>query len=329
MRILITGVAGFIGSNFAKHILDAHGNEYEVIGIDNLSGGYVENVPDGVEFHVLDLVKDDLSPVFKGRKIDYVFHLASYAAEGISPWMRSFVYSNNILSTSNIVNACINHDAGKLVFTSSMSVYGDSGEVFNENDRPNPQDPYAVSKYASELDIRTAGIHHGLDWCIVRPHNVYGEGQCLWDRYRNVFGIWMRKTLQDEPLLIYGDGNQVRCFSYIGDIVEPLLVAGTSDRTTGEVINLGGTTPHSLNESAEIFQGVTGCRDFTHVEARNEISTGIPSFYKSIQFLGYGNETPLETGLRNMWEWAKTQPDREELKFKDTEITKGLHDYWK
>ena len=328
-RILITGVAGFIGSKFAGHILDTHGGEYEVTGIDNLSGGYIENVPDGVEFHNLDLAKDDLSPVFSGRHYDYVYHLASYAAEGISPWMRTYVYSNNILSTSNVVNACINHDAGKLIFTSSMSVYGDSGREFNESDTPNPQDPYAVSKYASELDIRTAGIHHDLDWCILRPHNVYGEGQCLWDRYRNVFGIWMRKTLDNDIPIIYGTGEQVRCFTYVKDIMEPMLTAGTSPWTSWQTINLGGTTPCTLNQAAETFQTITDCRDFKYMEARKEIFSGIPSFQKSVDLLAYGGDTPLKEGLTNMWEWARTQPRRDELKFDETEIDKGLHGYWK
>ncbi|HQR94858.1 MAG TPA: NAD(P)-dependent oxidoreductase, partial [Sediminibacterium sp.] len=180
-QILITGVAGMIGSKLAEYLL-AHYPEYEVIGIDNLSGGYQENLPEHVRFHQLDLVTDSLDEVFKDGHIEYVYHLAAYAAEGLSPFIRCFNYQNNLVATANVVNSCIKYSVKRLVFTSSMAVYGIGTPPFSEAHIPSPVDPYGVAKFACEMDIQIAGDQHGLDWCIVRPHNVYGQHQNIWDK---------------------------------------------------------------------------------------------------------------------------------------------------
>ena len=167
--ILITGVAGLLGCRLARWILE-NKPEYSVVGIDNLFGGYIENVDSRVEFFNRDLCKDDISDIFNKYNIEYVFHFAAYAAEGLSPFVRKFNWMNNSVSTASIINECIEHNVMKLVYTSSMSVYGHgslNGNRFDENDQPNPIDPYGVSKYACEMDIRIAGEQHGLDWCII------------------------------------------------------------------------------------------------------------------------------------------------------------------
>ena len=217
--VLITGNAGLIGSRLADWILEHH-PKHEVVGVDDLSGGYIENIDPRVIFYRRDLSKENIGDLFEKHQFKYVFHMACYAAEGLSPFMRKFNYSNNVLSTVNIINECITHDVKRLIYTSSMSVYGwgiKKGVLFDEDDKPEPIDPYAISKYACEMDIKVAGEQHGLDWCIIRPHNVYGIGQNIWDKYRNVLGIWMYQTLNNEPMLIYGDGEQTRAFSYIDD----------------------------------------------------------------------------------------------------------------
>lgn len=163
-----------------------------MVGIDNLFGGYIENVNKDVVFYNRDLSKDDIADIFQKHEFEYVYHFAAYAAEGLSPFMRKFNYSNNVLSTVNIINNCITYGVKRLVYTSSMSVYGhgvQKGRIFDENDPLQPIDPYGISKYACEMDIRVAGEQHGLDWCIIRPHNVYGIKQNIWDKYRNVLGI--------------------------------------------------------------------------------------------------------------------------------------------
>ena len=125
MTVLITGVAGLIGSRFAEWILKTQPG-VTVIGIDNLSGGYVENVPESVRFFQLDLVNspDEISKIISAKKVDVIYHLAAYAAEGLSPFIRRFNYETNVIASVNLINAAIQHDVKKFIFTSSMAVYG-------------------------------------------------------------------------------------------------------------------------------------------------------------------------------------------------------------
>ena len=221
MNILITGVAGLLGSRLADWIVENIPDAY-VVGMDDLSGGYKENVNKKVHFWQMDLIHHPIENCFENHRFDYVFHFAAYAAEGLSPFIRSYNYQSNIVATSRIVNNCIKYGVKRLVFTSSAAVYGDKNSVLDENDQPDPIDPYGIAKYACEMDIRVAGEQHGLDWCIIRPHNVYGAKQNIWDKYRNVLGIWMVQHMLGEPMTIYGDGMQMRAFSYIDDSLEPL-----------------------------------------------------------------------------------------------------------
>lgn len=329
--ILITGNAGLIGARMADWILENH-PEYEVVGIDNLFGGYVENIDPRVAFYRRELSTDSLTDIFDKHEFEYVYHFAAYAAEGLSPFMRMFNDRNNMLSTDNIINECISHDVKRLIYTSSMSVYGwgiKQGVVFNEDDTPAPIDPYAVSKYACEMNIKIAGEQHGLDWCIIRPHNVYGEKQNIWDKYRNVLGIWMYQTLNNKPMLIYGDGEQTRAFSYIGDCLQPFWDAATFPEASKEIINVGGVRGYSINDAAKALCNITGYDKIEHKEARHEVKHAVPNPQKSIDLLGYKQQTSLEDGLRKMWEWAKMQPNRPQYKWENYEITKGIYSYWK
>ena len=329
--VLITGNAGLIGSKFADWILE-NKPEYEVVGIDNLFGGYIENVDPRVVFYRRELSLDKLTDIFDKHEFEYVFHFAAYAAEGLSPFMRMFNDKNNMLSTDNIINECIGHDVKRLIYTSSMSVYGwgeNPGKQFDENDIPAPIDPYAVSKYACEMNIKIAGDQHGLDWCIIRPHNVYGEKQNIWDKYRNVLGIWMYQMLNDKPMLIYGDGEQTRAFSYIDDCLPSLWNAAVYESASKEIINVGGVHGYSINEAAELLCKITGYDKVEHKEARHEVKHAVPNPSKSIALLGYKQITSLEEGLKKMWEWAKTQPNRPQYKWENYEITKGIYSYWK
>lgn len=330
--ILITGVAGLLGSKFADWMIENKSDEYTVVGIDNLFGGYIENVHDDVIFYQEELATANLKQIFDKYDFEYVFHFAAYAAEGLSPFMRRFNYQNNVLSTVNIVNECITHDVRRLVYTSSMSVYG-HGDMrhnrFDEDDECRPIDPYGVSKYACEMDIRIAGDQHDLDWCIIRPHNIYGEKQNIWDKYRNVLGIWMNRVLRDEPILIYGDGEQTRAFTYIDDDLPCLWNAATSQCASRQVINLGGIIPYTINEAANILCGVTGYGKIEHREPRHEVKWAVPTYQKSIDLLGFRHLTDLDEGLTRMWTWARRQPRRPQYKWDNYEITKNLYSYWK
>ena len=329
--ILITGVAGLLGSNIADWIIENQ-PEYEVVGIDNLFGGYIENVNDKVIFYKRELSFDDISDIFEKHQFEYVFHFAAYAAEGLSPFMRKFNYSNNVLSTVNIINNCINYCVKRLIYTSSMSVYGwgvEKGKLFDEDDVPQPIDPYAISKYACEMDIRVAGEQHGLDWCIIRPHNVYGKKQNIWDKYRNVLGIWMVQVINNKPLTIYGDGEQTRAFSYIDDCLQPFWNAAVFPEASKQIVNVGGKIGYTINEAAKTLIKITGYDKIKYAEARHEVKYAVPTTEKSEKLLQYKQLFDLEMGLKEMWEWAKTQPNRKQYKWENYEINKGIYEYWK
>lgn len=323
--VLITGVAGLLGSNMADYILHNE-KDYGVIGIDNLFGGYLSNINNEVIFYQRDLSKDNINDIFENHNVEYVFHFAAYAAEGLSPFMRMFNWQNNSVSTANIINCCIKYKVKRLIYTSSTSVYG-HGKC-DETETPKPIDPYGISKYACEMDIQVAGEQHNLDWCIIRPHNIYGEKQNIWDRYRNVIGIWMFQILNKQPITIYGDGEQTRAFTYISDILKPLWNTAVFENASKEIINLGGTKTYSINEVAKVLCNITHYENIIHKEPRYEVMNISPTYQKSIDILGYKNETDLMEGISRMWKWAKIQPNRERFKWDNYEITNGLYSYW-
>ena len=329
MKVLITGVAGLLGSRLADWIIE-NKPEVDVIGVDDLSGGYLENINPKVELWQMNLVEHPIENIFEFHKIDYVFHFAAYAAEGLSPFIRCYNYDNNLKATAKIVNECIKHDVKRLVFTSTLAVYGHgNGGIFDESQQQAPIDPYGVAKYGCEMDIQIAGEQHGLDWCIIRPHNVYGVKQNIWDKYRNVLGIWMYQHLNGEDLTIFGDGEQTRAFSYIDDTLEPLWNSAVRKEASKEIINLGGIEEISINEASSVLLQVLGKGTRTYLEPRHEVKHSIPTFQKSIDLLGFEHKTDLVEGLTQMWEWAKEQPIRERFVWPEYELDKGIYSFWK
>lgn len=327
--VIITGVAGLLGSRLADWIIENH-PEYNVVGIDDLSGGYIENINKKVIFLNINLTSPSIKDIFQQYKPKYVFHFAAYAAEGLSPFIRTYNYTNNLLPIANLVNNCINYDVKRLIFTSTMAVYGHGeGGIFHEDMKRNPIDPYGVAKAACENDIEIAGEQHGLDWCIIRPHNVYGTKQNIWDKYRNVLGIWMYYHMEGKPITIFGDGNQKRAFSYIDDSLEPLWNAAIRPEASKQIINLGGIHEYSINEASDILYGVLGGAEKVYLEGRHEVHTAISTFQKSIDILGFEHKTNLKEGLTKMWEWAQQQPKRERFVWGDYEIKKGIYSFWK
>jgi len=328
MKILITGVAGLLGSRLADWINNNVPNS-TVVGIDDLSGGYKENIPKNTKFYWCDLKDPGLKSIFEEEKPDYVFHFAAYAAEGLSPFIRTYNYENNLVATANLINECIRHDVKRLVFTSTLAVYGHGyGGIFDEDQIPKPIDPYGVAKYACEMDIQIAGEQHGLDWCIIRPHNVYGVKQNIWDKYRNVLGIWMYQHLNNEPMTIFGDGEQTRAFSYIDDSLEPLWKAAILPEASKEIINLGGIEEYSINQANKILREIVGSNNVVYKEARHEVKHSIPTWKKSVDILGFEHKTSLKEGLTNMWEWAQQQPMRDRFVWPSYELDKGIYKFW-
>lgn len=329
MKVLITGVAGLLGSRLANYLIETK-SDIDVIGIDDLSGGYIENIHPNVKFHQLNLNDSKLKTIFEETKPDYVFHFAAYAAEGLSPFIRVYNYQNNLVSTANIINECIRHQVKRLIFTSTLAVYGHgNGGIFDEAQIPNPIDPYGVAKYGCEMDIRIAGEQHGLDWCIIRPHNVYGINQNIWDKYRNVLGIWMYQKLNNLPITIYGDGTQTRAFSYIDDNLESFWNAAILPAASKEIINVGGIEEISINDACDTLLDIMGGGEKVYLEQRHEVKHSIPTWQKSVDILGYEYKTNLKAGLMEMWEWAQRQPMRDRFIWSNYELDNGIYKYWK
>lgn len=330
MYILITGIAGLIGSNFSDWIIN-NINNVDIIGIDNLSGGYIENINENIIFYNIDLTDyDKIEDIFNKYSITYVFHFAAYAAECLSPFIRKFNYTNNLLVTTNLINLSIKYRITRFIFTSSMATYGfgDNKLPFTEETPQIPIDPYGVAKLACELDIKIANTQHNLDYCIIRPHNVYGEKQNIWDKYRNVLGIWMYQIINDKPITIYGTGEQTRAFSYIGDIMNPLWNAAILEKSKNQIINLGGTKEYSLNDVSSILLNITKKGARLYLEPRHEVKHAYCSYKKSIDILNFKMTTNLEDGLLKMWTWVKTQKNRERKEWDNFELNLNIYSYW-
>jgi UDP-glucose 4-epimerase len=259
MRVLVTGCAGLLGSNFCEYLLENIDN-IEIIGVDDLSGGYIENVDKRVKFLKANLTdKADqkiIEKEFKDGYIDYIFAYAAIACEGLSPFIRQYTFMNNAVANAFLINCGIKYKIKRFVYTSSMAVYGKGQVPFSEDLVPNPIDTYGIAKYACEMDLKVAYEQHGLEYCIIRPHNVYGKYQNIWDPYRNVLGIWMYNALHNKPFTIYGDGEQTRAFSYIDDILPCLWNAAIKDHAKNEIVNVGGMQHKSLNDAKDILSKI-------------------------------------------------------------------------
>ena len=329
-KILITGVAGLLGSRLSDWIIN--NTNYEVVGIDDLSGGFTENISPKVKFYKFNLTNlEKLKEVFKKENIEIVYHFAAYAAEGLSPFIRKFNYENNVIASSNLITCSIEFSIKRFIFASSMAVYGDKYEPpFHEDLLQAPIDPYGIAKYAVEMDLKIASHQHGLNYTIIRPHNFYGINQNIWDKYRNVLGIWMYQILNKESPTIFGDGSQVRAFSYVDDSVIPFWNASQNDNCKGEIINLGGTKEYSISDACNILINVTGQNiKPVYLEPRHESKYAWATWDKSIELLGFEHKVNLEEGTAKMWEWAKKQPNRERYVWPEYELNKGIYEYWK
>jgi len=327
-KVLITGVAGLLGSRLADWISEHH-PDVKIVGIDDLSGGYIENVNQNVNLFIMDMGNTSLKEVFAQRgPFDIVYHFAAYAAEGLSPFIRKHNYINNLVVTSEVINNCITYGCRRLVFTSSMAVYGHGWPPFDEGDFRNPIDPYGIAKAACEQDIEVAGHQHGLDWCIIRPHNVYGAKQNIWDSYRNFIGIAIYKGLIGDPVTIYGTGEQTRAFSYIDDSLPCLWEAGINPMASKEIINLGGIEETSILNVANIVNDLCGC-GVVFLPERHEVRHAFSTWSKSVDILGFEHKTSLTDGIHKMWDWAKQQPKRDRFVWKTYEVDAGLYPQWK
>jgi UDP-glucose 4-epimerase len=324
---LVTGGAGFLGSHVAYALL-ARGEE--VVVLDDLSGGFEENVPPGARFvkgSILDRAL--IERIFSEHRVRQVYHLAAYAAEGLSHFIRRFNYENNLIGSVNLISASVNHRVECFVFTSSIAVYGAGQVPLREDMTPHPEDPYGIAKLAVEQDLKACREQFGLDYVIFRPHNVYGERQNIGDRYRNVIGIFMNQIMQGSPLTIFGDGSQTRAFTYVGDIAPVIAEAPRTPRAFGEAFNVGADTPYAVRDLAEAVSRVMGVKPKIDFQpARNEVAHAYSSHDKVRAYFTCPPETGLEAGLARMAAWARAHGARQSAPFEGVEISRGLPPSW-
>ena len=299
MKVIVTGGAGFIGAHVARHLLEAG---HDVVVLDDLSGGYEENVPEGATFVAGSVADAELvDELFRANEFSHVFHLAAYAAEGLSHFIRRFNYTNNVLGSINVLNAAVRAETvERFVFASSIAVYGPAQTPMSEDVVPEPEDPYGIAKYAVELDLAAAQRMFGLDYTIFRPHNVYGELQNSADPYRNVIGIFMNQVMSGRPMTIFGDGLQTRAFTHIDDVAPIIARSIDVPEAANEVFNVGADTPYTVLDLARAVATAFGVAEpeIEFLPARKEVVHAFSDHAKLHRVFGKEPTVPLEDGLR-------------------------------
>ncbi|MCK5243075.1 NAD-dependent epimerase/dehydratase family protein [bacterium] len=330
LKILVTGAAGFVGSHVAQRCLELG---MEVVATDDLSGGFQENVPEKATWVQGD-IQDDLfvkSLWGKYGPFDYVYHIAAYAAEGLSHFIRRYNYMNNLVASINLLNASVKNNVKCFIFTSSIAVYGTNQLPMTEDLIPQPEDPYGISKYAVELDLKAAYEMFGLNYVIFRPHNVYGEKQNISDKYRNVIGIFMNQVLHKKPMTIFGDGEQTRAFSYIDDVAPIIAKAPQVQEAYQKTFNIGADTPYSVvtlaEEVAKAFE--VECQ-VQHLDARNEVVHAFAD-HSQVRKIFTSNREPisLAEGIGRMAAWVKARGPMLPVTYDNIEIVKNLPPSWR
>ena len=303
---------------------------HHVVVLDDLSGGFLDQVPDGATF-VQGSVTDEalVGQLFAKHRFDVVYHLAAYAAEGLSHFIRRFNYTNNLIGSTTLINAAVRYEVRVFVFTSSIAVYGTGQLPMVEDLEPRPEDPYGVAKYAVELDLRAAHEMFGLPWVVFRPHNVYGENQNIGDRYRNVIGIFMNQLMQGVPLTVFGDGQQTRAFSYIGDVAPAIARCIDEPAAMNQVFNIGADVPYTINQLAlEVGRAMGVAPVIRYLPPRREVQDAYASHEKARRVLGARATVPLNEGLERMADWARRVGARMGKAFDPIEIRRGLPEVW-
>ncbi len=327
-NVLVTGGAGFIGSHVAERL---HQQGYSVTVLDDLSGGFEDNLVHGIRI-VRGSINDSnlVNNLFEQEKYAFVYHLAAYAAEGLSHFIKRFNYENNLLGSVNLINAAVNYNVKCFVFTSSIAVYGTSPELPMTEDTPAcPEDPYGIAKLAVEQELHVSNTMFGLNYVIFRPHNVFGERQNIGDKYRNVVGIFMNQILQGNPMTVFGDGNQTRAFSYIDDVAPVIADAIDTPSAYNQIFNIGADTPYSVNDLASHVANAMGVKsNILHLPPRNEVLNAYSSHEKVRRVFGERELVSLEEGLHRMAAWVKRHGARESQKFQDIEVMKNFPQAW-
>jgi UDP-glucose 4-epimerase len=326
-KVLVTGGAGFIGSHLTGELVN---RGCRVTVLDDLSGGFASNVEPKARFVHGSVTDQNLvNAIFSSADFDYVFHLAAYAAEGLSHFIKRFNYDNNLMGSVNLINAAINHQVKCFVFASSMAVYGKNQIPMSEDMLPLPEDPYGIAKLAVEHELRVSHEIFGLDYVIFRPHNVYGERQNIGDRYRNVVGIFMNQIMQGQPMTIFGDGEQTRAFTYVQDVAPVMAGAPVNPLARNRVFNVGADTPYTVNELARRTAKAMGvAAKIQYLDERNEVKHVVGNHKRLHEVFGYQARFSLEAGLERMARWARSVGPRHSQPFANVEIEKNMPKSW-
>ena len=326
-NILVTGGAGFIGCYVADELVK---QGHDVTVLDDLSGGFLRNVPEGAKFVKGSITDHELVDSLTAGK-QLVYHIAAYAAEGLSHFVRRYNYQNNVIGSANIINSCVRHNVECLLYTSSMAVYGAAQTPMDEAMVPAPEDPYGIAKYSVERDIAAASSLFGLPYVIIRPHNVYGEKQNLSDRYRNVIAIFINQVMQGIRPTVYGDGSQTRAFSHIDDVTSCIVRAAFEEKARGEIINLGAATPANISDIAKFVINAFGSGlEPEYLETRYEVKHAFCTTEKSERLLGFKDRISIEQGIKRMVEWARSVGPVEFIDWSSLyELDRNMPGYWK
>ena len=305
-KILVTGAAGFLGSHLSEKLADMG---YKVVGIDNMIGGYDDNVPKNIEFYNLDCCNfNEVKKIMKG--VNVVYHCAATAHEGLSVFSPFEITKNNYLASVSIFSAAVNAKVNRIIFCSSMARYGDQQAPFTEKMKPKPVDPYAISKVASEEVLKNLCELNGIEWVIAIPHNIIGPRQKYDDPFRNVVSIMINRMLQGKAPIIYGDGMQTRCFSYIDDCLSCLIPMLDQKNLNRETINIGPDEEFvTINKISEICSNVTGVNlNPIHKKDRpKEVKHATCSADKARKLLNYKTQVGLREGIQKTFEYIKSR----------------------
>ena len=306
MKIFITGIAGFLGSHLADRMIELG---HEVAGNDTLIGGYMDNVPQGATFYQIDCCDNEgMTRAIAGS--DVVIHTAATAHEGLSVFSPSFITKNIFEASVSTISASIQNKVKRFVFCSSMARYGNQQVPYTEDQTPQPEDPYAVAKVASEDVLKILCDTHGMEWNIAIPHNIVGPRQRYDDPFRNVMSIMINRNLQGKPSIIYGDGLQTRCFSYVGDCISCLEKMALDPNLVSETINIGpdeGTI--TVKDMAVLVAKECGI-DLApiHMPDRpREVKHASCSADKARKLLNYETKTSLEESVRQTVEYVRSR----------------------
>ena len=304
MKVFVSGAAGFLGSHLAETFISSG---HEVVGCDNLIGGDLYNLPEGIQFEKADCGDvDKMKQMTKG--VDLIYHCAAVATEGLSVFSPHLLGEHVYLNTAGLLAAAATNKVKRFIYCSSMARYGSGNPPFKETDTPRPEDPYGIAKYAAELLVENVCETHGLEYVIAVPHNIIGPKQKYDDPFRNVASIMINRMLQGQQPIIYGDGEQERCFSFVQDCVDPLVKMGYLDAVRGEIINIGPDEETvSINELARIIAELLSFDlDPIRVPMRpREVRVATCSADKARKLLGYKTTVSLRDGLRSIIEWIR------------------------